>query len=257
MLARRPLTGERDIRSEDRQLLLDAIGAATETLVVTYTGRGEHTNDDKPPAVPLGELLDALDRTSSAPVRDDVLVHHPLQPFDEANLTAGALVSALDRPFSFDRTALAGARAARAPQPAPRALVPAPLPPPEPAREVSLADLHDFFAHPVRSFLRQRLRVTTPYDVDETKDAIPITLDGAGEVGGRRPARARRAQRRRPAVRDARRAAARAAAPRGPRLGHAHRDRRSACARSWRPRSPCAPGPRAPSTSTSTSVTAG
>ena len=137
VLARRPMTGERDIRSEDRQLLLDAIGAATETLVVTYAGRGEHTNDDKPPAVPLGELLDALDRTSSAPVRDDVLVHHPLQPFDEANLTAGALVGALDRPFSFDRTALAGARAARAPQPAPRALVPAPLPPPEPAREVT------------------------------------------------------------------------------------------------------------------------
>ena len=34
------------------------------------------------------------------------------------------------------------------------------------------------FAHPVRSFLRQQLRITTPYDVDETKDAIPITLDG-------------------------------------------------------------------------------
>ena len=43
---------------------------------------------------------------------------------------------------------------------------------------MTLADLHDFFAHPVRSFLRQQLRVTTPYDVDETKDAIPITLDG-------------------------------------------------------------------------------
>ena len=31
VLARDPMTGERDIRSEDRQLLLDAIGAATET----------------------------------------------------------------------------------------------------------------------------------------------------------------------------------------------------------------------------------
>ena len=178
MLARRPLTGERDVRSEDRQLLLDAIGAATETLVITYAGRGEHTNDDKPPAVPLGELLDTLDRTSATAVRPDVVVQHPLQPFDEANLTAGALVRDLDRPFSFDRTALAGARAARAPQPAPRALVPAPLRAPEVVEEVSLADLQDFFAHPVRSFLRHRLRVTTPYDVDETKDAIPITLDG-------------------------------------------------------------------------------
>ncbi|WP_439937881.1 exodeoxyribonuclease V subunit gamma [Nocardia sp. N13] len=178
VLARRPRTGERDVRSEDRQLLLDAIGAATETLVITYAGRGEHTNDDKPPAVPLGELLDALDRTASAPVRGDVVLHHPLQPFDEANLTSGALVRADSRPFSFDRTALAGARAARAPRPVPPSLVPVPLRAPDVAEEVSLSDLHDFFAHPVRSFLRQRLRVTTPYDVDETKDAIPITLDG-------------------------------------------------------------------------------
>jgi exodeoxyribonuclease V gamma subunit len=178
VLARRPVTGERDIRSEDRQLLLDAIGAATETLVITYAGRGEHTGDDKPPAVPLGELLDTLDRTSSEPVTGDVVVHHPLQPFDEANLTAGSLVPAHERPFSFDRTALAGARAARQPDVAPRALVPGPLPAPDVVEEVSLSDLQDFFAHPVRSFLRHRLRVTTPYDVDETKDAVPITLDG-------------------------------------------------------------------------------
>jgi exodeoxyribonuclease V gamma subunit len=187
VLARRPLTGERDVRSEDRQLLLDAIGAATETLVITYAGRGEHTNDDKPPAVPLGELLDALDRTSSAPVRGDVVLQHPLQPFDEANLTSGALVRALDRPFSFDRTALAGAEAARAPRPAPRALVGEPLVAPEPVTEVSLGDLQDFFAHPVRGFLRHRLRVATPYDVEETKDAVPITLDGleTWQVGDR------------------------------------------------------------------------
>src|SRR5207244_6316155 len=36
VLARRPLTGERDLRSEDRQLMLDAVLSATERLVVTY-----------------------------------------------------------------------------------------------------------------------------------------------------------------------------------------------------------------------------
>jgi exodeoxyribonuclease V gamma subunit len=51
VLARNPMTGERDVRSEDRQLFLDAIMAATETLVVTYTGANEHTGAERPPAV--------------------------------------------------------------------------------------------------------------------------------------------------------------------------------------------------------------
>lgn len=176
VLARRPLTGERDLRSEDRQLLLDAIGAATETLVVTYTGRGEQTGAARPPAVPLGELLDALDRTAAEAVRDTVLVHHPLQPFDEVNLVPGRLGGT--EPFTFDRTALAGALAARRPRIEVRELVREPLPAPDSSGDVALADLHDFFKHPVRGFFRGRLRVTTPYDADEAKDSVPIVLDG-------------------------------------------------------------------------------
>ena len=60
-----PQVGERDPRSEDRQLLLDALLAATERLVVTYTGNDERTNTPRPPAVPVGELLD-VDRCDRA-----------------------------------------------------------------------------------------------------------------------------------------------------------------------------------------------
>ena len=59
-----PHLGDRDARSEDRQLLLDALLAATDHLVITYTGRDERTNLRRPPAVPLGELLDVVDRTA-------------------------------------------------------------------------------------------------------------------------------------------------------------------------------------------------
>ena len=41
------MTGERDIRSEDRQLLLDAIGAATEKVVITYTGANEYSGQPR------------------------------------------------------------------------------------------------------------------------------------------------------------------------------------------------------------------
>ena len=94
VLARRPLTGERDVRSEDRQLLLDALLAATEHVVITYTGANEHSGARRPPAVPLGEILDAADRTTAEPVRELIRTRHPLQPYDARNLTADGLVGA-------------------------------------------------------------------------------------------------------------------------------------------------------------------
>ncbi len=51
LLARDPLVGERDARSEDRQLLLDALCAATERLVVVHSGRGRA---DRGPAATRG-----------------------------------------------------------------------------------------------------------------------------------------------------------------------------------------------------------
>jgi exodeoxyribonuclease V gamma subunit len=182
-LARCPMTGERDIRSEDRQLLLDAIGAATEKLVITYTGANEYSGQPRPPAVPLAELLDTLDVTTSAKVRDRIFVEHPLQPFDIRNVIPGRLVP--DVPFSFDPTVLRAARATAGDHSARPKFISAPLPPP-PAGDVILADLVGFFKDPVKGFFRA-LEFTLPYDVDGVQDAIPVDIDGLEEwtVGDR------------------------------------------------------------------------
>ena len=58
-----PHVGERDPRTEDRQMLLDALMAASDRLIVTYAGNDVRTNAPRPPAVPVGELLDVIDRT--------------------------------------------------------------------------------------------------------------------------------------------------------------------------------------------------
>jgi exodeoxyribonuclease V gamma subunit len=183
VLARGPMTGERDPRSEDRQLLLDAVLATRETLVVTYTGANEHSGQERPPAVPLGELLDSIERTVPG-ARDRVLVRHPLQPFDPQSFVGGAL--GRPEPFSFDRAALSGSRAAlgsRSPRPP---LLTAPLPRWEPA-DLTLAELQSFYANPVRGFLRQRLDVGVPQEYDEIDDALPVELDALREwtVGDR------------------------------------------------------------------------
>ena len=140
VLARDPRTGERDIRSEDRQLFLDAICAAQEHLIITYTGADPRSGAEVPPCVPLGELLDAIDATALGGGREQVVVHHPLQPFDRAQLHArrarrGRAV------LASTRSALAGARAAaRHPRRRCRRSSAAPLPAPA-AATVGLDEL--------------------------------------------------------------------------------------------------------------------
>jgi exodeoxyribonuclease V gamma subunit len=175
-LARDPRTGERDIRSEDRQLLLDAVCAATETLVITYTGANEYSGQQRPPAVPLAELLDALDATTGSPVRGQVLVRHPLQPFDVRNVEPGKLVaSAPDEPFSFDPNVLRAARAAVGERGDRPRFAGAPLPEMSPT-DASLAELVAFFKDPVKGFFRA-LDYTFPAEVEGVQDAMPVEID--------------------------------------------------------------------------------
>jgi exodeoxyribonuclease V gamma subunit len=206
-----PLVGERDPRSEDRQLLLDALMAATEQLIVTYSGNDERTNSPRPPAVPIGELLDVIDATAfvphaaadaagappadgPAPARlwpaatenpqgratDQVLIRHPLQPFDPRNFEPGALAG--DEAWSFDRVTLEGARALSAP----RAMAPPFLSAPLPSRELEVIELEDlvrFVEHPVRAFLRQRLGISLGAAAEEIADWLPVELDGLERWG--------------------------------------------------------------------------
>ena len=183
VLARDPMTGERDIRSEDRQLLLDAIGAATEKLVITYTGANEYSGQRRPPAVPLAELLDTLDVTTPDKIRRRIVVEHPLQQFDIRNVIPGELVPRV--PFSFDPTVLRAARASAGHRRDHPRFISGPLPP-LPVADVILADLVDFFKDPVKGFFRA-LEFTLPRDVDGVQDAMPVDIDALEEwtVGDR------------------------------------------------------------------------
>ncbi len=179
ILAAEEWIGDRDARSEDRQLLLDAIMAAQEHLVIIYGGADPRTGSERPPAVPIGELLDALDATVVSPddqrVRDHLVRHHPLQPFDPGNFAAER-----GRPFSFDRAAVRGARAAaRVRQPAPGPFGSGPISPAPLDEVIALTDLVRFFSHPARALLRLRARlVVEGDDRDSSSDQLPVELDG-------------------------------------------------------------------------------
>jgi exodeoxyribonuclease V gamma subunit len=179
-----PLLGERDPRSEDRQLLLDALLAAGERLIVTFSGKDERTNARRAPAVPVGELLDAVDATvrceGGGAAREQVVVRHPLQPFDPNNFLRGQIAG--PEPWSFDAVALAGARALAGPRSEPRPFLGGPLSQ-RPGAVVELADLVRFVEHPVRAFMRQRLGISLYSAADEVEDELSVELDGLQRWG--------------------------------------------------------------------------
>jgi exodeoxyribonuclease V gamma subunit len=181
-----PHIGDHDARSEDRQLVLDALLAAKDHLVITYTGRDERSNLARPPAVPVGELLDVIDRTvrtSDGEVpRRHVVVSHPLQPFDARNFIPGKLVGA--GPWSFDKANLEGARAAAAREDNPESalFLPGPLGPIDETL-VDLRNLEMFLRFPVNAFLRLRLGVNLSNRASDVEDSLPVELDSLQKWG--------------------------------------------------------------------------
>ena len=182
--------GDHDVRSEDRQLLLDAIMSAQERLVVIFAGSDPRSGAEIPPAVPIGELLDALDTTArtedGAQIRYKITTRHPLQPFDVANFAPGGLGARGG--FSFDRAGLRAVRAAaRERQVAAPIFGREPLPDRKTDDLVNLSDLVRFFNHPIRALIYERagLWITRP---DETPDEqLPVNLNGleAWSIGER------------------------------------------------------------------------
>lgn len=166
ILARDPWVGERDVRSEDRQLLLDATMSAIDRLVILYTGHDPVTGLRRPPAVPVGELMDSAEAMLT---EGSVLQTHPLHAFDPANF-------AVPQPFSFDRAALAGARATQKVQVAEPVFLPEPLT--GGGGDIELADLIAFAEHPMRAFCRQRLGLYLPGDDEEPDDVLSADIDG-------------------------------------------------------------------------------
>lgn len=168
IMAVNPCLGERDPRSEDRQLLLDALMSAVDHLLLFYTGADPVTGAHRPPPAPLADIIDTLEATveEGAPV----VIRQPLQPFDAVNFT-------VPHPFSFDRQARAAAAVARSgPQPAP-AFIPTALAA-VPEREVSIDELVDFLEDPTMGLLRQRLGISFPWDLEDLPESLPLNLAG-------------------------------------------------------------------------------
>jgi exodeoxyribonuclease V gamma subunit len=197
LIAQKRRSGDRSVRHDDRQLVLEALLAARDRLIVTYVGQSIRDNTEIPPSVVVSELLDVIESSFSLPARPAPARHaagahnggpesgrrhplrrHPLQPFSPDNFQPGEDVAL----FSYARHAFAGAQALRG-VPAPRPpFLASPLPAEEKALfEVELDDLVRFFGNPVRGFLQRRLALRLGSDSEALEDLQPLQLNGLEE----------------------------------------------------------------------------
>ena len=179
VMALAPQLGDPDPRSEARQSILEAMLAAQEKLIVTFTAFDPRTNLPASRSVEFLELEDTviqtLTPTSQLLYRQKREIVHPRQSYDDRNFEAGRLGH--DGPWSFNAAALAGARARRNQDLGPRPLLMDPIQISGEEGIFSIEDLREFLRHPVRCFLKKSLQIYRPFDQNETSDELPIALE--------------------------------------------------------------------------------
>lgn len=183
LLAAEPRPGDRTLRDDDRQLFLEAILSARDALHLSYVGRSAQDDSERPASVVVEQLLRICDQhfvlagadhtlelDFAGSIAQAITFTHALHRFDPRYFQrAGGF-------FSYDQRALAAARSLLAPKREARAFVTRPLPPASPAPELTLEALSRFFRRPQELFLKERLKVHLPRELDELAEREPLAL---------------------------------------------------------------------------------
>jgi exodeoxyribonuclease V gamma subunit len=199
--------GDRQRRSEERNLFLDLLLAARERFYLSYTGKGVRDNATLPPSVLVSDLLDyVIPAVAEDPrctksmraARSRIVIEHPLQAFSNTYFTGegdrrlasfneeycNALKQRSGSTPSSTRHSYVhtgeddGEETLRAPRPA---FFAAALPDPEKEwHTVSFDQLVQFFRNPCRYLLRQRLGVGMADTVHEINNDEPLLPDFLG-----------------------------------------------------------------------------
>ena len=176
LMAQKPRIGDRSRRNDDKYIFLEAILSAREIVYVSFLGRDIKDNSPMPPSVVVEELIDYL-YTLDGIAKASRVVQHPLQPFAKIYFkTARKALS--QRLFSFSTEYCQAART-QPHQAAPAPFIDKPLTEiPEEFRDLNLPTLRQFWQHPVRFFMQQRLGIFLEDVHRPDAERENFTLDG-------------------------------------------------------------------------------
>jgi exodeoxyribonuclease V gamma subunit len=174
LIAMEQLMGDTDMRTANRRVLLDAVVAASEQLIITCNGSSVKNNTRVPFITPLAELVDFCGRLgvnvpneSEKPCEIEYL--HSRHSSGTANFVAnnGPVSGQI---WSHDASAL-NAALSRSQVVAPQ--VKTYVPSPKPA-EIEIGILELFVIDPLKYYLRESLQIFTEYEEEDAKAVLPL-----------------------------------------------------------------------------------
>ena len=177
LIAMEQLMGDTDMRTANRRVLLDAVVAASEQLIITCNGSSVKNNTRVPFITPLAELVDFCGRLgvdvpneSEKPCEIEYL--HSRHSSGTANfVTSNGPVKG--QVWSHDASALRAALS--------RDVVVAPpvkaYVPSQKSAEIKLGMLEDLVIDPLQYYLSESLQILTEFEKDDPKAVLPLDSD--------------------------------------------------------------------------------
>ena len=177
LIAIDPVMGDPDPRIDTRRVILDAVCAAKDSLIITCNGRSIRNNGPVPLVTPLAELVDFCGRLGAVVPEDpdtpsEIEHFHPRHATGRSNFVEhGGPVDG--RVWSHDSAALNAARSMfGAAAEVPRRIVAG-----EPLAEVPLKNLETMLIDPLDYYLRESLRIYSDFEDEPEKGAtLPVEM---------------------------------------------------------------------------------
>ena len=165
--------GDRSRRDDDRYLFLEALMSCQSYLYISYVGRSIRDNATIPPSVLVSDLRDVLNQTYTDEQGEELwprlLTQHPLQAFSRRYFDGSN-----EQLFSFSQTQCPSNELSETTTWFEHALPQAD----DSWRQISVSQLINFFRHPARYLLRERLGMRLDMTDDQLDIREPFELDG-------------------------------------------------------------------------------
>ena len=169
--------GDRSLREDDRFLFLQLFASAGEAFYLSYLGADPRDGSAREPSVLVSELLDtAAAYHHDRDARQALVLHHTLQPFSPRAFGNAAE----PRQFSYLQAWHPAARAVGGVRNGIGPWFGDVLDAAAPDSELSLVALRRFLADPPGQFLRERMGLRLPDEIDHGDDSEPLVAPAGG-----------------------------------------------------------------------------